>query len=364
MDDSFLYQQIAESIRQEIIAGKLKPGDRLPPIREMVKEWNCTPGTVQRAYQELTRQGLLFSHPGKGTFVLDSIQLPQDAHLRMASLVHRAESFLLEVITSGYSTDDIRRAISLAIDRWQSLDSTIKPANIDEIFFSGSHDLAVKWLSEHFSEMWAGNAFRTEFTGSLGGLLSLAQGNANIAGSHLWDPETDGYNDAFVQKIFPGKKMAAITLAHRNLGFMLLPGNPMGIKEIKDLAKPGLVFVNRQSGSGTRVWLDIQLQRAGIQEEQVSGYNNARLTHSEVAQEIIDSKADVGVGLEGVCRAFGLDFILLTQERYDLITYAENLEETPFQQLRQSLSDPEVQRSLCALQGYDCRESGQIRIIE
>jgi molybdate-binding protein/DNA-binding transcriptional regulator YhcF (GntR family) len=363
MDESYLYQQIAESIRRKIIAGEYKPGDRLPPIRSMVKEWHCTPGTVQRAYHELTSQGLLFSHPGKGTFVLDSIQLPRDAHMRMASLVHRAESFLLEVLTSGYSPEDVTRAVSLAIDRWQSLDSSVRPTVIDKLEFSGSHDLAVKWLSEHFAELNQGMVFNTEFTGSLGGLLSLAQGNTNIAGSHLWDPDTDTYNDAFIRKIFAGKKMSAITLAHRNLGLMVLPGNPVHITKIAQLAKPGVRFVNRQSGSGTRVWFDLQLKMAGLSNRQIKGYDNIKVTHSQVAQAIIDGQADAGIGLEAVSRAFSLDFIPLTQERYDLVTYAENLKQAPFIKLQKNLGDKEILKSISRLGGYDCKESGQVRFI-
>ena len=364
LDESFLYQQIADDIRNKIISGTLQPGDRLPPIRSLVEEWDCTPGTIQRAYQELVRQGLLISRPGKGTFVLDSIQLPQDAHLRMAALVHRAESFLLEVFTTGYSTEEVKQAVSIALDRWQSLATDTLPQPTQKIRFSGSHDLALKWLSENFSLIDPNIVFQTEFSGSLGGLLSLAQGNADLAGSHLWDPETDSYNDAFIRKIFPGHKMAAITLARRNLGLIVMPGNPKKIHTIADLAKPGVVFVNRQTGSGTRVWFDIQLERAGIPKSRINGYENTRITHSELARNIASGQADVGIGLQGISAAFGLEFIKLTEERYELVTYADVVQKNPFKRLQQALTDPMIRESLCQLEGYNCEESGTIRFIE
>jgi len=89
MDDTFLYEKIAEWVRQEILAGRLKPGDRLPPIRRMMTRWNCTPGTVQRAYRELAQQGLVISRAGQGTRVAQAPLMPNPLPLRRAALVLR-----------------------------------------------------------------------------------------------------------------------------------------------------------------------------------------------------------------------------------------------------------------------------------
>ncbi len=62
-----LYLQIAESVRQDLLEGRLRPGDALPTVREMAEKWKCTPGTVQQAYKELTREGIAVSRPGQGT---------------------------------------------------------------------------------------------------------------------------------------------------------------------------------------------------------------------------------------------------------------------------------------------------------
>ena len=66
MDEQHLYRQISETIRQEILGGRLKPGDRLPSVRELAEKWNCTVGTIQHAYRELTEQGLVTSRAGQG----------------------------------------------------------------------------------------------------------------------------------------------------------------------------------------------------------------------------------------------------------------------------------------------------------
>ena len=105
MEETYLYNQIASSIRKRILQGELQPGDRLPSVREMTLKWNCTIGTVQRAYQELAAQGLVTSRAGQGTHVVEHSLTQDDTGLRRAALVHRAEAFLLEVLTTGHTVD-------------------------------------------------------------------------------------------------------------------------------------------------------------------------------------------------------------------------------------------------------------------
>ena len=124
MDQPTLYHRIADSIRQDILEGRLQPGDRLPSIRELTRAWNCTLGTVQRAYQELAQQGLVVSQAGKGTHVAGRstrASSRRSGPLRRAGLVHRAEAFLLEVLTAGFDLPEIQQAIDLALDRWRAV---------------------------------------------------------------------------------------------------------------------------------------------------------------------------------------------------------------------------------------------------
>ena len=114
MDKNYLYHQIAESIRQEILHETLCPGDRLPSVRQMAARWDCTIGTIQRAYEELARQGLVVSRPGQGTHVAAAISAAAETPLRRASLVHRAEGFLLEALTAGYTATEVDLALRLA----------------------------------------------------------------------------------------------------------------------------------------------------------------------------------------------------------------------------------------------------------
>ena len=209
---------------------------------------------------------------------------PDRTPLRRATLANQVERFLLDTMAAGYQADEVEQALRMALDRWHSLAQATVIAPEHALRFAGSHDPAVSLVAARFGEIAGGVALQLSFNGSLGGLIALAQGEADLAGCHLWDAATDTYNTPFVQRLLPGRRVLLLTLAHRRLGLLLAPGNPAGIAGLPDLVRSGVRFVNRQPGAGTRVWLDAQLHRLGIDPGQVSGYGDEALTHSEVAR--------------------------------------------------------------------------------
>lgn len=363
-EESFLYRRIANQIRQEILSGHWKPGDRLPSIRQQMRTWSCTPGTIQRAYHELSGMGLLVSQAGKGTRVAGSIDprlMQARGPLRRANLVQKADAFLLEALTAGFDMSEVRQAVDLAFDRWSALEAHIAAPTEQALRFAGSHDAAVSWLAGHIDEIIPGMELEVNFLGSLGGLMALAEGRADLAGCHLWDQETGVYNLPFIRKLFPGRKMAAVRLADRRLGWIVQAGNPLGIRTLADIARPGLRYINRQPGSGTRVWLDAQLQVAGIESNGIDGYSNEKNTHSEVAQVVAEGRADMGLGLEAAAAAFQLDFIFLVEEAYDLVADASAAKGAAIQALFDGLAGEEARRRLAQIAGYDTRHTGLVR---
>jgi molybdate-binding protein/DNA-binding transcriptional regulator YhcF (GntR family) len=360
MEETHLYRKIAEGIRQEILQGQLNPGDRLPSVRQMAARWGCTVGTVQRAYQELAMLGLVVSHAGQGTHVVNSARQVGDSALRWASLVHRSEAFLLEVLTAGYSSQEIDAAMRQAMERWQVIVQQPALVQTHILRFAGSHDPVLAWLGAHFPEIVPSFNLQLGFTGSLGGLIALAECKADLAGCHLWDVESDSYNAPFVRRLLPGKQVALVTLAHRWLGLMAPAGNPGGLRGLEDLARPGLRFVNRQAGSGTRVWLDAALRQLGIDASCIQGYTDERMTHSEVAAAVAAGQADTGFGLQAVALSYRLDFIFLVQERYDLVIPAESLEQESVARLVDWLAGEEAKKVVSGFGGYDSRETGML----
>jgi molybdate-binding protein/DNA-binding transcriptional regulator YhcF (GntR family) len=364
MEETFLYRQIADTLRKKILLGKMEAGSRLPSVRAMADTWNCTIGTIQHAYKELARQGLVTSRPGQGTRVMDRLPVQDEALFRRAALINRAEAFLLDIFTEGYAPGEVEEAVRLALDHWRIIGQQSSAPADQEVRFNGSHDAAVAWLAAHFSDIAPGYTFQPGFSGSLGGLIALAEGRAELAGCHLWDVDSETYNIPYVQRLLPGLRVALVTLAYRRLGLMVPPENPFKVSGLRDLVNAQIRFVNRQQGSGTRVWLDTMLRRLDIPSRAIQGYSIEKMTHYDVARAIVEGQANVGLGLEFAARAYGLDFICLTKEKYDLIIPEKNMDLTPIKALVEWLKHPEGKNAIGNLTGYEAIETGKLEWVK
>ena len=364
--EDFLYQEIAEALRRRIAAGELGPGDKLPPVRDMARQWGCTPGTVSRAYAQLGREGLVAGHRGGGTRVTPNALLPDHPTWGWASLVNRAEAFLLEAIGGGHTPEQAESALAVAISRWRDLRRQGPPEppggpsqGQAGLRFAGSHDMAVEFLARMLAEESPGARLSVEYLGSLGGLMALARDEADLAGTHLWDEVNDTYNLPFARRLLPGRRAVLVTLVRRSLGLILPSGNPQGVRDLSDLARPEVRLVNRQSGSGTRVWLDARLKALAIDPDSVTGYEREELTHLAVARAVEQGEATVGLGIHAAAAAFGLDFVSLTQERYDLVFPEAAWEAPAAQALVRVLRSPRFKEAVAALGGYDTAGTGR-----
>ena len=224
-----------------------------------------------------------------------------------------------------------------------------KPA----LIFSGSHDLALEGVAAHLAKHV--NLLSLP-VGSLDGLVNLRQGMCQISGAHLLD-ESGEYNTPFVHHLFPDRDMEMVTLAYRTQGLILAAGNPKGVKRVSDVARPSVRFVNRNAGSGTRLWLDAELRRLGIPAQNVNGYEKSVKTHTEAAALVASKEADVSLGLQAAAVQFGLEFIPLFEERYDLILPREN--EAALFPLLDYVQTAAFRTELTSLTGYNASHSGE-----
>ena len=221
------------------------------------------------------------------------------------------------------------------------------------VIFSGSHDLALDGIAKHLEKHVAMFSLPV---GSLDGLINLRQGLCQVSGSHLLD-ESGEYNTPFIRHLFPGRDMEIFTLAYRTQGLMLANGNPKNIQKVSDIAGPNVRFVNRNAGSGTRLWFDAALRRLQIPAEKIRGYDRAVITHSDAASAVQSSRADAALGLQAAAHIYGLDFIPLFEERYDLVLPREN--EQAVTPLLDYLQTATFRTELNALTGYNTSHSGE-----
>jgi len=222
----------------------------------------------------------------------------------------------------------------------------------------GSHDLTLDVLSSHMKARGGQGGIASAHVGSLAGILSLRKGEAHFAGIHLLDPETGEYNHSYLQRFLPGREIALLNLVYRNQVLIVPKGNPLNIKTLEDLIKPGIRFINRQGGSGTRVLFDYLLQKQGLTKEQILGYDREEFTHLAVAVAVASGSADVGLGIQSAAEALGLDYVLVGEERYDLAIPRKYLEEPRMKVMISVIQSKAFQEDVLALGGYDVRETG------
>jgi putative molybdopterin biosynthesis protein len=223
----------------------------------------------------------------------------------------------------------------------------------------GSHDLVLDLAASELRTADPGATLASSNVGSLGGLVALRDGLCHVAGSHLLDPASGEYTLPYVDRVLGDREVAVVRLVHREQGLIVAPGNPLAIAGIEDVARPGVRYVNRQRGAGTRVLLDHELGLRDIAPEAVSGYAREEHTHLAVAAAVAAGRADAGLGIMAAARAFDLDFVPVTREPYDLVLAAETLDDPVTAPLWALLAEPAFRAAVEALGGYDSAEMGR-----
>ena len=218
-----------------------------------------------------------------------------------------------------------------------------------------SHGFAIEALHEALGR--AGIDHELRYCGSSEAVASLAIGGCELAGFHVPQGEFEAAGVAhYAPWLKPGSQKL-IGVATRRLGLMVASGDPKKIYGIRDLARPDLRFINRQSGSGTRFLLDLLLGKEGIEPARVHGYEQCELTHAAVAAYVASGMADVGFGVETPARQFKLDFVPLQTERYFLLCSERSLESPAVQEMLRILRSDEFRATVNRLPGYQADDS-------
>ncbi|MFQ6030716.1 MAG: substrate-binding domain-containing protein, partial [Dehalococcoidia bacterium] len=224
----------------------------------------------------------------------------------------------------------------------------------------GSHDLTLDLMASWLRRRNPGLTLASSHIGSLGGLIALGRGEAHLAGSHLLDEATGEYNVSYIRRHLSGMPVVLLNLVGRVQGLLVPPGNPKGIHSLEDLRRPGVSFVNRQRGSGTRVLLDYKLREMGATPERIQGYQREEYSHLAVAAAVQGGSADTGLGILSAARALGLDFVPLLNEQYDLVIPRVHYGSELLQPLLTLLQDPDFHQAVTDLGGYDTTHMGRV----
>jgi molybdate transport repressor ModE-like protein len=220
-----------------------------------------------------------------------------------------------------------------------------------------SHGFAIERLIEQLGQQ----GLRPELTyaSASAALAALHDGDADLAGLHLPIGPLQGELLGHYERWLPDEALTVIDIARRRLGLMVRAGNPLGVLRVGDLARADVRFINRQSGSGTRMLLEALLRQEGLSPNDIAGFEQGEFTHAAVAAYVASGMADAGFGLEPPARQFGLDFIPVISERYFLLCRTTALATPAVTKVVATLRDPAFRARLAALPGYDPADSGR-----
>ena len=191
-------------------------------------------------------------------------------------------------------------------------------------------------------------------------LTWLSEGKVHIAGSHLEDPKTGEFNLPFIRKQFPDEDFSVVTFAQWEEGLVIASGNPKGLSKIEDLARKSVRFVNREPGSGSRGLLDKLLEKTGVEPQKVQGYDRIAYGHLAAAYFVVSGDADACLATRSAAQTFGLDFIPLHSERYDLVMRKRTGDLPAVKAFLDVLQRATLRRKLEVLAGYDTSQTGTI----
>lgn len=276
--------------------------------------------------------------------------LPRGAGV-LTSLV-RADGLL--VVPTG--VEGHHAGSSVPVELLRSLDEIERT-----IVAIGSHDMVLDLASSFLRSADPLVTLASSNVGSLGGLVALRDGLCHIAGSHLLDPESGDYTLPYLDRVFGSAAgdVAVVRLVERSQGLLVAKGNPLGLTGLADLPKPGVRYVNRQRGAGTRVLLDVMLRDLGLSPDSIDGYAREEPTHLAVAAAIASGRADAGMGIMAAAAPFGLDFVPIATEPYDMVVAPGALDSPQLAPLWSLLESDRFKAAVEELGGYSAKDMGR-----
>lgn len=217
----------------------------------------------------------------------------------------------------------------------------------------GSHDPMLDEITDILKISNPDTVVSSSHVGSMGAIMAIKRGEAQMGAIHLLDETTGEYNNSYIAKHFPNGGVKLVKGVKRIQGIMVAKGNPKNITSFEDMQRDDISYVNRQKGSGTRILCDYLIKDKGMDASKIYGYEREEFTHTSVAAQIATGTADAGLGIYSAAKTYDLDFIPICNEEYDLLI-DENAYNTPkVQDFINVLHTDELKIRLENLGGYE-----------
>lgn len=252
------------------------------------------------------------------------------------------------------------------VEQWLENETVNYPETADSLppyhgllIISGSNDILLDRTISLFNSLYPEHIAVFGNLGSMGGIRALRRRLCHIASSHLLQENEQDYNFGFAREELK-QLPAVVNFCQRQQGLLLAKGNPQGIQGVADLGKPNVRIVNRPLGTGTRLLLDGELKKAGIEGDQIKGYHRELHRHLDVGLEVLSGRADAGTGIKAVAGLLDLDFVPLRWERFDFLVYKNRFFERGVQLFLGLLHEDAFRELAQELAGYDLSLSSKM----
>ena len=228
------------------------------------------------------------------------------------------------------------------------------------LIIAGSNDILLDKIISLFNNLHKEHMAVFGNVGSMGGLKALGRDVCHMASSHLLQDDEQEYNFEYAQKELKGKIPVLVNFCRREQGFLVAKGNPKKIFGVSELGQPEIKIANRPVGTGTRLLLDRELEKAGLKNTQIQGYDQGFRSHLDVAIEVLSGRADMAPAIRPVAGLLGLDFIPLRWERFDFLISKDHFFEQGVQLFLSLLHEAQFRDLAVKLDGYDLSLCGKM----
>lgn len=225
----------------------------------------------------------------------------------------------------------------------------------------GSHDPLIDEIAQIMHVKQPELSVASTHVGSMGAIVAAKRHENHCGGIHLLDEATGEYNASYLERHFPQGGVRQVECVYRQQGFMVAPGNPLGIESLADLAQEGMRYVNRQKGSGTRILSDYLCKQENVDPASIYGYDHEEFTHTAVAALVESGAADAGMGIYSAAKIYGLGFVPVCEEQYDLLIPDYAWDTPMVQALLEVLQSEEFRARIEAMGGYRVESPGMVR---
>jgi molybdate-binding protein/DNA-binding XRE family transcriptional regulator len=215
-------------------------------------------------------------------------------------------------------------------------------------------------LANHISRIAPDYRVHCLFASSYASLTGISDGVAHVAGTHLHNTDDSEANVLIANEMLGGMKCNIFGFSLMEEGLIVAKNNPLGIRNVADLAQPMVRFVNREQGAALRVLLEDELKKAGIPGTAINGYQNEVTSHRDGASKVACNVADAALGLKAVADAFDLGFVPIISVRCDLVIPDDMMEHPTIKILTNALQSVSLRKEIDAIPGYDGSAMGKI----